>query len=61
MCDELAEGCDSSEVVFERPEFLPEGLRVVERGLGAVVVDFAEEVHLLLFFPVLWLSMWGDG
>ena len=42
---------DSVEVVFERFEFLPQGLYVVERDLDGAVVDFAEGVHLLLFFP----------
>lgn len=38
-------------VVFEPCEFLPEGLHVVEWDLDGAVIDFADGVHLLLFFP----------
>jgi len=42
---------DPVEVVFERFEFLPEGLNVVEWDLDSAVIYFAEGVRVLPFFP----------
>jgi hypothetical protein len=39
------------QIAFERLEFGPKSLDVLDRYLDSAVVDFAEGIHLLLLLP----------